>query len=80
MEGQMMNYQLPYVAAAIGMGMAVIGGGYGIGRLAAAALDGIARQPQAGGAIGTNMIISAALIEGATLIAEILCFMIVILK
>jgi len=80
MEGQIMNLQLPYVAAAIGMGMAVIGGGYGIGRLAAAALDGIARQPQAGGAIGTNMIISAALIEGATLIAEILCFMIVILK
>jgi F-type H+-transporting ATPase subunit c len=80
MEGQVMNLQLPYVAAAIGMGMAVIGGGSGIGRLSAAALDGIARQPQAGGPIGTNMIIGAALIEGATLIAEILCFMIVILK
>jgi len=75
-----MDQHLPYVAAAIGMGMAVIGGGYGIGRLAAAALDGIARQPQAGGPIGTNMLIAAGLIEGATLVAEILCFMIVLLK
>ena len=80
MEGQVMNLQLPYVAAAIGMGMAVIGGGYGIGRLAGSALDGIARQPQAGGPIGTNMLIAAGLIEGATLVAEILCFMIVLLK
>jgi F-type H+-transporting ATPase subunit c len=75
-----MDQHLPYVAAAIGMGMAVIGGGYGIGRLAGAAMDGIARQPQASGAIGTNMLIAAGLIEGATLVAEILCFMIVILK
>jgi F-type H+-transporting ATPase subunit c len=80
MEGQVMNLQLPYFGAALGMGLAVIGGGLGIGRLAAAALDGIARQPQAGGPIGTNMIISAALIEGATLVAEILCFMIVLMK
>jgi len=71
---------LPYVAAAIGAGIAVIGGGYGIGRLAASALEGIARQPQAAGPIGTNMIISAALIEGATLIAEVVCILIVFLK
>ena len=76
----MENLQLPYVAAALGMGMAVIGGGLGIGKLAASAMDGIARQPQAGGPIGTNMLISAALIEGATLIAEVLCFMIVLMK
>ncbi len=78
MEG--MTGNIHYLAAAIGMGMAVIGGGYGIGRLAGAAMEGIARQPQAGGPIGTNMLISAALIEGATLIAEILCFMIVVMK
>jgi len=76
----MENLQLPYVAAALGMGMAVIGGGLGIGKLAAAAMEGIARQPQAGPTIGTNMLISAALIEGATLIAEVLCFMIVLMK
>lgn len=80
MEGQVMNLQLPYVAAAIGAGMAVIGGGYGIGRLAGSALEGIARQPQAAGPIGTNMIIGAALIEGATLIAEVVCLLIVFLK
>jgi len=81
MEGQVIsNLQLPYVAAAIGAGVAVIGGGYGIGRLSAAALDGIARQPQAAGPIGTNMIIGAALIEGVTLIAEVVCILIVFLK
>lgn len=80
MEGQVMNLQLPYVAAAIGAGMAVIGGGYGIGRLAGSALEGIARQPQAAAPIGTNMIIGAALIEGATLIAEVVCLLIVFLK
>lgn len=75
-----MEGNIHYLAAAIGMGMAVIGGGYGIGRLAGSAMEGIARQPQAGGPIGTNMIIGAALIEGATLIAEVLCFMIVVMK
>ncbi len=79
MEEQVMNLQLPQAAAALGMGMAVIGGGYGIGRLVGSAMEGIARQPQAGGPIAANMIIGAALIEGATLIAEILCFMIVVL-
>jgi F-type H+-transporting ATPase subunit c len=72
-----MNLQLPWVAAAIGAGMAVIGGGYGIGRLAGSALEGIARQPQASGPIGTNMIIAAALIEGATLFAEVVCLILV---
>jgi len=75
-----MDLHLPYVGAAIGMGMAIIGGGFGIGRLAAAALEGIARQPQAAAPIGTNMLIAAGLIEGATLIAVVLCFVIVLLK
>lgn len=74
------SWNLPYVAAAIGMGLAVIGGGLGIGKLAASAMDGIARQPQAGGPIGTNMLIAAALIEGVTLIAEVFCFVIILLK
>ncbi|HZE89161.1 MAG TPA: ATP synthase F0 subunit C [Verrucomicrobiae bacterium] len=71
---------LPYVAAALGAGLAVVGGGLGIGKLAAAAMDGIARQPQAGGAIGTNMLIAAGLIEGATLLAEVVAILIVFLK
>lgn len=59
--------------AAVGAGLVTIGGGLGIGRLAASALDGTARQPEAGGAIRTTMIIAAALIEGFTFFALIVC-------
>jgi F-type H+-transporting ATPase subunit c len=64
---------LAYLAAGLGAGVAVIGGGAGIGRLAASAMDGIARQPQSAGSIQTAMIIAAALIEGATLFALVIC-------
>jgi F-type H+-transporting ATPase subunit c len=64
---------LAYLAAGIGAGLAVIGGAAGIGRLAAAAMEGSARQPQAAGEIRTGMIIAAALIEGATLFALVIC-------
>ena len=37
------------------------------------AMEGIARQPEAGGRIGTNMIIAAALIEGFTFFALVIC-------
>jgi len=56
----MNQYSLGYFAAAIGAGMAVLGAGWGIGRLAAAAMEGTARQPSAGGDIRTSMIIAAA--------------------
>lgn len=55
--------------AAVGASLAVIGGGLGIGMIGRAAMDAIARQPEASSKIQTNMIISAALIEGATLFA-----------
>ena len=64
---------LAHFAAGIGAGLAVVGGAAGIGRLAAAAMEGTARQPQAAGEIRTSMIIAAALIEGATLFAEVIC-------
>jgi F-type H+-transporting ATPase subunit c len=60
--------------AGIGMGIAVLGGGRGIGQIGGSAMEGIARQPEASGRIGTNMIISAALIEGFTFTAIILAF------
>jgi F-type H+-transporting ATPase subunit c len=50
--------------AAIGMGLAVIGAGRGIGQIGGSAVEGIARQPEASGKIGTNMLIAAALVEG----------------
>jgi len=64
---------LAYLAAGLGAGLAVVGGAAGIGRLAAAAMEGSARQPQAAGDIRTGMIIAAALIEGATLFALVIC-------
>lgn len=55
--------------AAIGAGLAVIGAGIGIGQIGGKAMDGIARQPEAAGDIRVNMIIAAALVEGAALFA-----------
>ncbi len=65
---------LAIAGAGIGMGIAVLGGGKGIGQIGGSAVEGIARQPEAGGRIGTNMIIAAALIEGFTFTAIILAF------
>jgi F-type H+-transporting ATPase subunit c len=64
--------------AVLGCGLAVVGGGMGIGRLAAAAMEGIARQPEAGGRIGTNMIIAAALIEGFTFFALVIGLILIV--
>ncbi len=62
--------------AAIGAGIAVIGAGLGIGNIGAKAMESIARQPEAVGDIRANMLIMAALIEGAAIIAIILSFFI----
>jgi F-type H+-transporting ATPase subunit c len=59
---------------AIGMGLAVIGVGLGIGMIGGRAAEAVARQPEATGDIRTTMIISAALIEGVGIIALILSF------
>ena len=66
---------LGYLAAGLGAGMSVIGVGIGIGKLAAAAMEGTARQPAATNDIRTGMIIAAALIEGATLFAIVVCLL-----
>ncbi len=60
--------------AAIGAGLAVIGAGLGIGNIGAKAMEAIARQPEAVGDIRANMILMAALVEGAALIAILLAF------
>ncbi len=59
------------LGGALGAGLALVGGGMGIGRIGASAVEAIARQPEASGQIQTAMIISAALIEGATFFAVI---------
>jgi F-type H+-transporting ATPase subunit c len=53
----------------VGAGLAVVGAGIGIGLIGYSALQSIARQPQEKADIRTNMIIAAALIEGAALCA-----------
>lgn len=50
-------------------GLAVIGAGLGIGRIGGSAVESIARQPEMAGRIFVNMILAAALIEGAALFA-----------
>lgn len=60
--------------AAIGAGLAVIGAGIGLGMIGSSAMEGIARQPEAVGDIRSNMILIAALVEGAALIAILLSF------
>ncbi len=55
----------------IGAGLAVIGGGLGIGRIGGSAVEAIARQPEMAGQISTAMLITAALIEGALLFAVV---------
>ncbi|MDD2298686.1 MAG: ATP synthase F0 subunit C [Fermentimonas sp.] len=61
------------LGAAIGVAVAVIGAAIGIGQIGKAAVEGIARQPEAGSDIRTTMIISAALIEGVSLFAIVVC-------
>jgi F-type H+-transporting ATPase subunit c len=47
----------------------------GIGKLAGAALEGIARQPEAAGNLRTTMLIAAAFVEGVSLFAVVVCFL-----
>ncbi len=62
--------------AGLGMGLAILGAGVGIGMIGFAALSGIARQPEAAGKIQGAMYVLAALVEGAAIIALLLCFVV----
>ncbi|MBI4717745.1 MAG: ATP synthase F0 subunit C [Planctomycetes bacterium] len=63
------------LGGAIGAGLVVMGGAAGIGRIGGSAVESMARQPEAAGNISTAMIITAAMIEGATLFAVLGCFL-----
>lgn len=58
-----------------GAGLITIGAALGISRLAAAAYESMARQPEVAGSISTAMLIAAALIEGFTLFALLICML-----
>ena len=72
------NQGAGWLGGAIGAGLAVIGGAAGIGRIGASTVESIARQPEASGDMFTPMILTAALIEGATLFAVVVGMMAVI--
>jgi F-type H+-transporting ATPase subunit c len=64
-----------YLGGALGAGLVILGAGFGIGRIGSAAVESMARQPEVAGNIQTAMIIAAALIEGATFFALIVCML-----
>ena len=64
------------MGAGFGAGLAAIGAGIGIGRIGESAVASIARQPEAVGDIRSNMIVSAALIEGVAFFAIVVCLLI----
>jgi F-type H+-transporting ATPase subunit c len=57
----------------LGAALTIIGAGWGFGRIGAAALESMARQPEIAGRIQTAMIVIAALLEGATFFALLVC-------
>ena len=70
------DYPFAQMGKAIGAGLAIIGAGLGIGRIGGSAVEAMARQPEMAGNIQTGMIIAAALIEGATFFALIVCIIV----
>ena len=62
-------------ALPMGVGLAAVGSGIGLGRAVGSAMEAIGRQPEASGKIMTSMIIGAALIEALTIYALVVFFM-----
>ena len=60
----------------MGAGIAAVGAGIGIGRIGGSAMEAMARQPEASGDLRANMIVAAALVEGAALFGIIVCLLV----
>ncbi len=67
--------EIAKMAAAIGAALCVFGAAWGIGKIGKSAMEAIARQPESAGNIRTSMIIVAALVEGVSLFAVVVCLM-----
>ena len=63
----------------VGLGLTVIGAGLGIGKFAAAASEGIARQPEAADKISGAVQLPLFLLEGVAILAEVFIFLMLIL-
>jgi len=68
---------LHLAAAIIGIAIASAGGAMGIAKLAAAAFDAMARQPEQSDSIRGSMIIAIAFVEAAVLYSLIIAFMVI---
>ena len=72
----LLDMSFAIMGAGIGAGLAAIGAGIGIGKIGGAAMEGMARQPDAAGRIQTAMLIIAALVEVIALFGVVVCLMI----
>jgi len=61
--------------AVISCSLIIIGAAFGISKIGSGAVESMARQPEAGGQMFSAMVISAALIEGVTFFALLICFL-----
>jgi F-type H+-transporting ATPase subunit c len=75
MQSSQLFLGLGYIGAGFGAGLCLFAAASGIARLASAALEGTARQPEAAGTLRTSMIIPAALIEGLAFFALVVCLL-----
>lgn len=66
---------IAYLAAGFGAGIVILGAAFGIGKLAAAAMEASGRQPEVAAQVRVSMLIAAALIEGATFFALAICIL-----
>ena len=64
------------VGAAFGAALSVFAAAFGISKIGVSAMEAIARQPEAAGDVRSNMIVSAALIEGVAFFAIVVCLLI----
>lgn len=67
------------LGAGLGAGLAAFAAAYGIGKIGTAAMDAIARQPEAGPDIRSNLIMASAFIEGVAFLAVIVCVLLAVM-
>lgn len=70
---------LAKVGAALGSGVIALAASIGIGKIGASAVESMARQPEAAGDIRGSMVVAAALIEGVSFFAIIICALVILL-
>jgi F-type H+-transporting ATPase subunit c len=74
-DGGSYSFSGAAAGAGFGAGITILGAGWGFGKIGAAALESMARQPEIAGRIQTAMIVVAALLEGVAFFALIVCIL-----